>query len=153
LRKCIFDAGTFGVVANGALAGVTFESGEGGIVVVGVEFGRDDLFDFFGDSFLMLGRGFWRGFAMALVVAAAFDDAMRRGLFSGARFPFGAGLAFLFGRGCGVRGEGVFGWLRGSAGRRRRNGLDDLRRRGDGLPFGRCSERRLELALAFGGCD
>jgi hypothetical protein len=56
----LFDVGTFGVVADGAFAGVTFESGEGGIVVVGVEFRRDDLIDFFDGSCLMLGRGFWR---------------------------------------------------------------------------------------------
>lgn len=103
----LFDAGTLGVVADGALAGVTFESGEGGIVVVGVEFRRDDLFDFFGGSFLMVGRRSWRGFAMALGVAAAFHDAMRRGLFSGARFAFRAGLAFLFSRGCCGCGERV----------------------------------------------
>jgi hypothetical protein len=145
----LFDVGTFGVVADGAFAGVTFESGEGGIVVVGVEFRRDDLIDFFDGSFLMLGRGF----AMALGVAVALHRAMGLGLFSEARFPLGAGLAFLFGRECGVRGETILQWFRGSAGRWRRNGLDDLRRTGKGLQFGHCGGWRLEFALAFSGCD
>ena len=149
----LFGVGTFGVVADGGFAGVTFESGEGGIVVVGVEFRRDDLIDFFDGSFFMLGRGSWRGFAMALGVAVALHDAMRLGLSSEARFPLGAGLAFLFGRGCGVRGEAILQWFRGSAGRWRRNGLDDLRRRGKGLQFGHCGGWRLEFALAFSGCD
>lgn len=99
VEEMLFDAGTLGVVADGALAGVTFESREGGIIVVGVEFRRGDLFDFFAGSFLMLMPRFWRGFAIGLGVAAAFHDAMRRGLFSGARFPFRAGLAFLLRRG------------------------------------------------------
>lgn len=149
------EAGSAGVATDGAFAGVTFASGEGGIVVVAVEFRRDDLIDFFDGSFFMRGRGF----AMALGVAVALHDAMRLGLFSEARFPFGAGLAFLFGRGCGVRGERILRWFRGSAGRSRRNGLDDLRRRGKGLQFGHRGGRRTgvrarvqRLRLILPGC-